>query len=104
MTRENVIPSGDTTAIKVRENPRLTTFASMPPAARLTLAVVRWRWLVWRRFSHKNRTQLPSHLQPHDFKRLVRASGIFDSHGPLHFRFHTGQCRPWFAHQTLLSL
>jgi hypothetical protein len=44
-----------------------------------------WRWLVWHRFSHKNRTQLPSRLQLHDSKRLVRASGIFDSHRPLHF-------------------
>jgi hypothetical protein len=42
--------------------------------------------LLWQRFSHKNRTQLPSHLQPHDSKRLVRASGIFDSHRPLHFQ------------------
>jgi hypothetical protein len=45
-----------------------------------------WRWLVWRRFSHKKRTQLPSRLQLHDSKRLVRASGIFDSHRPLHFQ------------------
>jgi hypothetical protein len=44
-----------------------------------------WRWLVWHRFSHENRTQLPSRLQLHDSKKLVRASGIFDSHRPLHF-------------------
>ena len=37
------------------------------------------------RFSHKNRTQPPSRLQLHDSKRRVRASGIFDSHRPLHF-------------------
>ena len=43
-----------------------------------------WRWLVWHRFSHKNRTQLPSRMQLHDSKRRVRASGIFDSHRPLH--------------------
>jgi hypothetical protein len=50
----------------------------------LTLAEIGWRWLVWHRFSHKNRTQLPSRLQLHDSKRWVRASGIFDSHRPLH--------------------
>ena len=44
-----------------------------------------WRWLVWHRFSHKNRTQLPSRMRLHDSKRRVRASGIFDSHRPLHF-------------------
>jgi hypothetical protein len=27
----------------------------------------------------------PSRLQLHDSKKLVRASGIFDSHRPLHF-------------------
>src|ERR1700722_18039 len=45
-----------------------------------------WRWLVWHRFSHKNRTQLPSRLQLHDSKRRLRDSSIFDSHRPLNFR------------------
>jgi hypothetical protein len=39
-----------------------------------------WRWFVWHRFSHKNRMQGASRLQLHDSKRVVRASGIFDSH------------------------
>jgi hypothetical protein len=43
-----------------------------------------WRWFVWHRFSHKNRTQGASRLQLHDSKRVVCASGIFDSHRPLH--------------------
>ena len=42
-----------------------------------------WRWLVWHRFSHKNRTRRSSRLQLHNSKKLVRASGIFDSHRPL---------------------
>jgi hypothetical protein len=35
-------------------------------------------------------------LQYHDFKRLVRASGIFDSHRPLHFSLSGGSLR-WAA-------
>jgi hypothetical protein len=54
-------------------------------AEALNLCRIGWRWLVWRHFSHKNRTQLPSRLQLQHSKRLMRASGIFDSHHPLHF-------------------
>jgi hypothetical protein len=28
----------------------------------ITLAAVRWRWLLWQRFSHNNRTQCSSTL------------------------------------------
>jgi len=42
------------------------------------------RWLVWHRFSHENRTQRSLLLQVHDSKGPVGATGIFDSHRPLH--------------------
>ena len=54
-------------------------------ADNVALAAVRWRWPMWSGFSHKNRTQRLSFSQLPEFKGVVRASGIFDSHRPLHF-------------------
>ena len=65
---------------------RTIRFSSLPNRCSSPNGRVGWRWLVWHRFPRKNRTRLPSRLQLQDSKRRVRASGIFDSHRPLHFQ------------------
>jgi hypothetical protein len=56
-----------------------------PPSLFVPDGRIGWRWLVWHQFSHNNCTQRPPHLQLPDFEMPVGASGIFDSHCPLHF-------------------
>jgi len=70
------------------------TFASMPPAARITLAAVRWRWRVWRRFSHKDRTQLPLRLQLHDSKKASARQRHFRFPSPAPLPAIAGQSQP----------
>jgi len=69
-------------------------------ADNVALAAVRWRWPMWSGFAHKNRTQRLSFSQLPEFKGVVRASGIFDSHRPLHFQATPGHVglQDWRQH------